>query len=632
MQRRDFLNGAACLGVAGGWPRAALANGSGYPPGLTGLRGSHPGSMDAAHAVAWASDVAPAEPTGDVEEVDVVVVGAGISGLSAAHFYRQRVKPNARVLILDNHDDFGGHARRNEFMVEGRHVLTYGGTQSFDTPAAYSPVARGFLRELGVDMLALRRAYDLDFFARHRLGMGLYFDRQGFGRDVLWRSSPPTVRPPSYYGRYYVPGLVSSPAFVSQWRGAPMRPEQLAQLQRVLTHTPHGRSTALREADIRQASSYLDFVAKVYQVTDPAVLALLSMTLTEDAALGGFAVSMEAAASGGLLGLGSAAQRARWFADSHEDEEDHAPLPETGDDDDMDGYLFHFPDGGATVARLLVQRLMPGVARFSGAVGCVEARFDYAQLDRPGVQPVNLRLNSTVVSVANAAKGVSLHYVQAGNRRRVSARHAIMAGWSAVNAHVVKGLPTAQKEAMHANIKMPMVYAQVVLRRWHALQSSGMGVVYAPHAPFQFSQMDFPVSMGRYRPPRGPDEPACLLMIRCPGPLLEPGAAPDIFRAGRAELLGQDFAHYVQAILAQLQGMYGPHGLDAQRDVAAITVNRWGHGFVWDEAQYQGQPAHKLSARRLGNIAMAGADSAGKAYLDAAIDAAWRAVNELPRS
>lgn len=204
-----------------------------------------------------------------------------------------------------------------------------------------------------------------------------------------------------------------------------------------------------------------------------------------------------------------------------------------------------------------------------------------------------------------------------------------MAGWSSNTAHVVQGLSAHQKGALRANLKMPMVYAQVVLRRWHALKKSGVAVSYAPGAPFQFCQMDFPVRMGRYGPPATPDEPACLLMIRVPGPVFTPGTAPDIFRAGRAELLGQDFAYYEQAIARQLQGMYGAHGFDAQRDIAAITVNRWGHGYVWEDARYRDQPAHRLAAKPLGRIAMAGSDSEGRAYMDAAIDGAWRAVGEL---
>ena len=62
------------------------------------------------------SGTAPPRSTTRGEEFDLVVVGGGISGLAAAYFYRQ-ARPNARILILDNHDDFGGHAKRNEFHV-----------------------------------------------------------------------------------------------------------------------------------------------------------------------------------------------------------------------------------------------------------------------------------------------------------------------------------------------------------------------------------------------------------------------------------------------------------------------------------------------------------------------------------
>ena len=133
--RRDFLNGIAIGAgsvLASGWLTSALAAGGPgpapaapaaqdvpgyYPPALTGLRGSHPGSFEEAHAVRDGGRVAPAQATG--ETYDLVIVGAGLGGLAAAHFYRRR-KPAARILILDNHDDFGGHAKRNEFEVDGR--------------------------------------------------------------------------------------------------------------------------------------------------------------------------------------------------------------------------------------------------------------------------------------------------------------------------------------------------------------------------------------------------------------------------------------------------------------------------------------------------------------------------------
>ena len=128
--RRDFLNGAALTVAAGLTPAAQLAAQPGrYPPALTGLRGQHEGSFEVAHALAregrrFAVDAAPIE-----ESYDLVVVGGGISGLSAAWFYR-RVRPSARILILDNHDDFGGHAKRNEFILDGRRIIGYGSSQS----------------------------------------------------------------------------------------------------------------------------------------------------------------------------------------------------------------------------------------------------------------------------------------------------------------------------------------------------------------------------------------------------------------------------------------------------------------------------------------------------------------------
>jgi len=132
--RRDFLNGIALTVGAAILPTHLFAafdvqadaekSGDYYPPALTGLRGSHPGSFEAAHSLRdgtlW-EQVGKLADTG--ETYDLVVVGAGISGLAAAYFYRKSAGPQARVLILDNHDDFGGHAKRNEFEAGGRKLL-----------------------------------------------------------------------------------------------------------------------------------------------------------------------------------------------------------------------------------------------------------------------------------------------------------------------------------------------------------------------------------------------------------------------------------------------------------------------------------------------------------------------------
>jgi spermidine dehydrogenase len=196
--RRDFLNGvpvAVGAPVGGILPEfigAAVADGQmpqdaiGYPPAAIGLRGDHPGSFETAHALRdpgfW-QQAGPVTPTG--EDYDLVIVGGGISGLAAAHFYRARLK-SARILVLDNHDDFGGHAKRNEFATGGRVTLMNGGTFSIDSPRPYSKVADGLLKTLGVDPVALtKKCADRNFYASLDLARGIFFDRETFGADKL---------------------------------------------------------------------------------------------------------------------------------------------------------------------------------------------------------------------------------------------------------------------------------------------------------------------------------------------------------------------------------------------------------------------------------------------------------------
>ncbi len=193
ISRRDFLNGAAAVtavaaipgGILAGPSEAAEAATVGYPPGRTGLRGSHPGSYEVAHRLArqrrpdWGR-VRDAES----DVYDLVVVGAGISGLSAAHFYRKE-HPDARILILDNHDDFGGHAKRNEFELDGRTILSYAGSQTLENPSSYSGITQGLLQDLGIDTKRFETAYDQEFYRRNGLAGATYFDCETFGSDRL---------------------------------------------------------------------------------------------------------------------------------------------------------------------------------------------------------------------------------------------------------------------------------------------------------------------------------------------------------------------------------------------------------------------------------------------------------------
>src|SRR5271166_2624265 len=117
ISRRDFLDGVALTIAAGLTPAQQFAaDPARYPPALTGLRGAHAGSFEAMHEVARGGRRYRFDDLAVEEAYDLVVVGGGISGLSAAWFYRRAAGAGAKILVLDNHDDFGGHAKRNEFM------------------------------------------------------------------------------------------------------------------------------------------------------------------------------------------------------------------------------------------------------------------------------------------------------------------------------------------------------------------------------------------------------------------------------------------------------------------------------------------------------------------------------------
>src|SRR3984893_12648060 len=192
--RRDFLNGVAVTAGATLMPWHLFAgiatepekSPASYPPAFSGFRGSQPGSFDAAHALRdgtfWDSAGKP-QDTG--ETYDLVIVGAGISGLAAAHFYRKAAAPTSRILTLDTHDDFDGHARRNEFRIGNKTLLGYGGTYSIESPQPYSAAAAGLIDELGVDVASFPKYLDRDLYGSMGRVPKIFFDKETFGSDKL---------------------------------------------------------------------------------------------------------------------------------------------------------------------------------------------------------------------------------------------------------------------------------------------------------------------------------------------------------------------------------------------------------------------------------------------------------------
>src|SRR5882672_9807104 len=385
--RRDFLQGAlvaAATTLAGPLLSAYAADSpaadtsaaqgaAAYPPALTGLRGSHPGSFEDAHALRDGRQPGVATDTG--ESYDLVVVGAGISGLSAAHFFRARTSPSSRILVLDNHDDFGGHARRNEFQLGGRLQLLNGGTLEIDSPRPYGPVPTGLLAELGVDVAALSRKVEHPkFYQSLGLRSGVFFDRETFGADKLVTGV----------------GVVPVRQLLAD---APLPPRARDDIQRIEEGAIDFMPGLTSDAKKLQLSriSYSQYL-RDYVKADPLTVAYYQCRTH-----GEWGVGIDAVSALDCWGFGLPGFKGLKLAPGVIARMGYTPsgYAATGG-----SATLHFPDGNATIARLLVRNLIPAAIPGKSVEDIVTARADYSRLDSAASR-VRIRLNSTVVRARN---------------------------------------------------------------------------------------------------------------------------------------------------------------------------------------------------------------------------------------
>lgn len=615
--RRDFLNGVAITLAAGMTPLQILQaapNGRYYPPALTGLRGSHAGSFEVAHQMGWEKKVFDTEKLPINETYDLVVVGGGLSGLSAAWFYREK-HPKAKILILENHDDFGGHAKRNEFQAGGRMIIGYGGSEAFQSPNhLYSKEVNGLLKKLGVNIKRFETAFDRQFYPGMGLSRGVFFDKENFGEDKLVIGDPTPM-----VADDVAPDQLNARAISDFINDFPL--PQADRLALIELHTAPrdylpGKS-AEEKADYLAATSYRDFLLKDVGLSQGAVKYFQSRTNDF------MALSIDAVASADAYSVGFPG-----FAGMN-----LAPISEEAAAEMEEPYIYHFPDGNASVARLLVRSLIPGVAPGHTMDDIVLAPFDYARLDQP-TSAVRLRLNSTAVSVRNVGDGVHIGYSRGGQLAQVRGKRCILACYNMMIPYLLKDLPATQAHALSQNVKYPLVYTKVVIRNWQAFQKLGVHEIYAATQPYSRIKLDYPVSMGGYDHPRDPTQPIGLHMVYVPTSPNSGMNARDQARAGRGRLYGQTFEQLEAQLRDQLQRMLGPGGFQHETDILAITVNRWSHGYasfsnsLFDDAD-ESEAWMNLARKPVGHVSIANSDAAWSAYAHAAIDEAYRAVGEV---
>ena len=643
--RRDFLNGVGVAitgtlvtnpvtaAVEDAMQRSAQMSPDYYPPTLSGMRGSHPGSFEAAHLLRdgarW-DDQSESVDTG--EEFDLIVVGGGISGLAAAYFFQKERGPDARILIVENHDDFGGHAKRNEFHYKDRMLLELGGTAYIEDPGNYPKNAKMVLDELGIDIDQAQDVFDHDLYHSMDLRGGVFFEKESFGEDrlVAGRSG---LRHTELQTAY-----ITLPAELENRIGddddirsflerSPITESARAEIFELFcgeTDFMPGKSLEYKVRKLREIS-YLQFLED-YVGASKETIEFLRMWRASYMGNGVDLTPALAALRYGLpgssgLGIGDYFRSIGYQPHNYKDD-------------------FHFPDGNASVARMLVRKLVPDVAPGDSMHDIVSARFDYSQLDQPH-SPVKIRLNSTAVNVRHLdANTVEVTYLEGGQGKRVTGKNCVLACYHSIVPHICPELPERQKSALANTKRMPLVTVSVLLDNWTAFQRLGIKSAYCPTSFYCDMKLTYPLQFSDYVTARTPSEPITIRMYRIP---LPGGDIPagEQFRLGRHELLAMPFETFERNVRDQLGRMLKDGGFDPARDIKAITVNRWPHGYAvgydeeteslnyWNRDWPDEKKLWLTGRQHFGRIAIANSDAGASAMTESAIEQAHRAMQDL---
>jgi spermidine dehydrogenase len=633
--RRDFMNGVAVTAGAAMMPLHLFAASDPekastyYPPARTGMRGSHPGSFETAHSLRdgtfWDAARKP-EDTG--ETYDLIIVGGGISGLSAAHFYRKATGNKARILIIDNHDDFGGHAKRNEFRANNAFRLGFGGTFSIESPAPYSAVAKGVIEELGIDVPSYSKYFKKDLYPSFGLRPKIFFDKETFGTDKLVLNFSPRT------GGESEDSSPESPKLLKQFLAdAPIAEQAKRDLQGLYDDPKDyypGLTSDEKKAKLARIS-YAKYLTDVAGVHEDIV------KLYQAIPHGLFGVGIDAMPAQDAWGLDLPGFRGLKLDPQPGKGMNRDAIPNA----EAEQYFFHFPDGNASIARMLVRKLIPQAIPGTTSSDIVLAKANYAKLDDPN-SPVRIRLNSTAVRVKHlgdpaSASEVQVTYARGGKVYTAKARNAILACWHVVIPYICDELPAKQKDALASAQKVPLLYTNVFLHNWTSFQKVGANSVYSPGMYHSGLNLDLPVSIGGYECAQKPEQPIVVHMMKA---ACHPGLpARQQHSFGRIELYTTTFETMERNIREQLARTLAPGGLEPACDIAAITVNRWPHGYAYEYNSLfdtfwleGGETPCEVARQPHGRIAIANADAGAYAYTDEAINQAYRAVGDITRS
>jgi spermidine dehydrogenase len=465
------------------------------------------------------------------------------------------------------------------------------------TPFPYSYTAKRLVEELGIPVERNAEFQDRSAFQKLNLGPGMFFDKEHFGVDRLVAGN----------------GRLPWPEYLAK---APLSDAVRADIARLYGQNPDylAGMTAERKMAALEKISWQDFLLKHAKVSPDAINFFRGQGGRNNKRID-TTPALEAARRGsvGFNGLG-------------------LKFPEEGFRESS--YTFHYPDGNASMARLLVARLIPGAVPGAAptAETIVKAPFDYAKLDASG-SPVRIRLSSTVIRVQNDPGAVRVAYLRDGKVQGVRAANVILACYNAVIPSLMPELPDLQKNALAYAVKVPMMYNNVLIRRWTAFAKMGVSNINSPCMLHTGASLDAGSTIGGYRGVTSPEEPVLVHMTSNPN---KPGLPrKEQNRAGAEQLLTTTFEQFEREIRSHLGRALGPAGFDPAADIVGLTVNRWPHGYAYtydalgDPDVPPEERPHVIGRRRFGQVTIANSDAGAAAFTNQAIDEAHRAVEEL---
>ena len=662
----SLLTGAASAhGGGGGGPVGVKPTPSSQPPQRTGIRGTDERAWYVSQRLEDGTiDTRRARDTG--EEYDLVVVGAGASGLSAAYFFLRDVDPRGKVLIIDPHDDFGGHARRNDFLVPGlddpktyHRRVTNAGSSTLDhvngdtgwTTYGYAE-ARQMLDEIGVDFTQMAGTN-----IQSQVGWPTGGPSRTLWPKEIWGASDDVLQL----------GLNGT----AQIQQSPMA--EIAKQQRLalnanpnfLAHIPPAERVEVLKKN-RAVELLIKYSEQLFgpgQKIHPHVLKHIDNTPVGGTGLPySLSPGLDGVIWSALVGIAGLDAGFETIPGADYPNKPIAGVRKTAVIRwKSEGGTASFVDGNAGVSRHLVRYLVPEALRAADTMQLNGAYTDYSKLDRRGNR-VRVRLESTVVRVEHKghrdrAKWVEVSYVDhdSGAMKKVRARSVFLGCWNGRIPFIAPELPFAKRTALADAVKMPMLYLRVVLSNYRAHMEAGTTSVTYPGG--YWSSLGI-TGANRYGPAEapvlqnaeGPDFPVLMTASKgftqgLRGDYTYGGwSAQEGSKLGQREMLRTSFRDYERSIRDYLvRGMKGT-SFDAERDIAAIAVNRWPQGYMRyyhlpnDAAFWRnfgpdllpvGPTPGSIGAAPWGRMAFGTTDAGNHGFIETSIQTAYEGVQHL---